>query len=317
MDFNLSFPTANKNVSCLGVIRSKNEDFFVEEVMDISLAGEGEHVWLFVEKRGENTDFIARKIASHSGVRQMDVGLSGLKDRHAVTRQWFSVYLGNKPEPNWDELNDDQLQVISYERHSHKLRRGQHESNRFAIVVRGLEGDIDHLDMALTNVKERGFPNYFGEQRFGRKGANLANAAAMFEGRIKAPKSKRGYYLSAARSFLFNLVLSERISNNDWLEEPFTGPLYGELPRDHNSDYVGCSQLEQSIFEQYPELTKGLYANRLKMEERPLAVVPENMTWQLDGNTLKLEFLLPSGAFATSLLSEIVNYSVFVRTEWK
>ena len=152
MDYNLSFPTANKNINCRGVIRTCDEDFFVEEMMDISLSEEGEHVWLFVEKRGENTDFIARRIAKHAGVREMDIGYSGLKDRHAVTRQWFSVYLGNNPEPDWRLLNDESLQVLSHQRHSHKLRRGQHYANRFVLRVCELQGDMKVLEQALENV---------------------------------------------------------------------------------------------------------------------------------------------------------------------
>ncbi|MFD2229118.1 tRNA pseudouridine(13) synthase TruD [Alkalimarinus sediminis] len=323
MEYNLSFPTVNENVCCQGVIRTTDADFFVEEMMDVSLTGEGEHVWLFVEKRGENTDFIARRLAKHAGVREMDIGYSGLKDRHAITQQWFSVYLGSRPEPEWCLLEDDSLQILSHHRHSHKLRRGQHHANRFALRICQLEGDIASLEQALEAVKHRGFPNYFGEQRFGRGGANVNKAAAMFERRIKATKSKRGFYLSAARSFLFNRVLAERINQNSWLKAPSDGPLYGELPRDlvdktfENDDpngHVGCSQLERVIFEQYPALTKGLYANRLKMEGRPLSVVPQNMSWKVLGDVLEVGFLLPTGSFATSLLNEVVNYRVFERS---
>lgn len=318
MKFDLSFPRANSDVSCQGIIRTRDEDFFVEEMMSLSLTGEGEHVWIFAEKRGENSDFIARKIAKFAGVREMDVGLSGLKDRHAVTRQWFSVYLGNLSEPDWRLLNDENLQIISHQRHSHKLRRGQHYANRFSLRIRQLQGDLARLEQSLQVVSQRGFPNYFGEQRFGRGGGNVEKAASMFERRIKATKSKRGLYLSAARSFLFNKVLAERVKNNSWLEAPLNGPLYGELPREYvgqgECDYIGCSKLEQAVFAEYPELTKGLYANRLKMEERPLSIVPENMAWRLLENVLELDFLLPAGSFATSLLSEVVNYSVFERT---
>lgn len=323
MEYNLSFPTANKHISCQGVIRTHDEDFFVEELMDVSLTDEGEHVWLFVEKKGENTDFIARKIAKFASVREMDIGYSGLKDRHAITRQWFSVYLGNKPAPDWAALNGEALQILSTQRHSHKLRRGEHSANRFVLRIRELEGDLTALESALKEVKQRGFPNYFGEQRFGRHGANVSKAVAMFKREIKATKSKRGFYLSAARSFLFNSVLAERISRQTWLNEPSVGPLYGELPRElvgqtfENEDangYVGCSKLEQSIFEQYPDLTQGLYANRLKMEARALAVIPQNLSWQMLGNVVELEFLLPTGSFATSLLNEVVNYRVFERT---
>ena len=323
MDYNLSFPTANKSKSCQGVIRTCDEDFFVEEMMDVSLTGEGEHVWLFVEKRGENTDFIARRIAKHAGVREMDVGLSGLKDRHAITRQWFSVYLGSQPEPEWSQLNDDNLQILSHQRHSHKLRRGQHYANRFVLRICQLKGDIKALEMSLEDISRRGFPNYFGEQRFGRNGANVNKAVAMFARQIKATKSKRGFYLSAARSFLFNKVLAERINQNSWLEPPVDGPLYGELPRDlveqtfENNDpcgHVGCSRLEKAIFEQYPDLTKGLYANRLKMEVRALSVTPQDMCWKVLEDVLEIEFLLPTGSFATSLLNEVVDYSVFERS---
>ena len=92
MNYDLNFPRASQIEPARGMIKQQAEDFYVEEMMSQELSGEGEHVWLFVEKRGENTDFIARKIAKYADVRPMDVGLSGLKDRHAVTRQWFLAF---------------------------------------------------------------------------------------------------------------------------------------------------------------------------------------------------------------------------------
>ena len=303
-DFCLKFPRASKTTIVSGLIKQVTSDFFVEERMSLELSGEGEHVWLWVEKDGQNTEYVAGQLARFAQVRKMDVGLSGLKDRWAVTRQWFSVYLGNKAEPDWHRFECDGVKVLSFTRHNKKLRRGEHEANFFRIVVRELSQSAN-LDVALTEVEERGFPNYYGPQRFGFDGANLDRGVRYFEGEIKASKSQRSFYLSAARSYLFNLNLAEHVDSNTWLDDKVGGPLYGdESPGDNE-----LTPAERDILDAHPSLKKGIHKNRLRLERRPYVIVPNNMAWQLDEDKLIVEFELPTGVFASSLLAELFDLS--------
>ena len=279
--YELNFPRATKNLPASGLIKEQVEDFYVEELLDPELAGEGEHVWLWLEKRGQNTEYVAEKIAQFAKVKLMDVGFSGLKDRWAVTRQWFSVYLGNKPEPVWSDLNLEGVAILKHGRNLKKLRRGEHLANQFKIVIRSLE-QAQFVEEELKRIAESGFPNYFGAQRFGINGANLERGERFFSGQLKASRSQRSFYLSAARSFLFNLNLSRSITQDTWL----------------------------SILKAYPIFADAIHKNRLKLERRLYSTVPENLSWELADNILTLSFALPSGCFATSLISEFMEYKV-------
>jgi tRNA pseudouridine13 synthase len=302
--FSLKFPRVNKEPVSSGVIKSKTADFYVEEIMRPELSGEGEHVWLWLEKDGQNTEYVAGQLARYAQVKKMDVGLSGLKDRWAVTRQWFSVYLGNKPEPDWALFECEGVKVLRFARHNKKLRRGEHSANLFKLVIRDIV-DPNNLDALLQSVRDRGFPNYFGPQRFGFNGANLDRGALYFEGKIKASKSQRSFYLSAARSYLYNLNLARCIEEESWLDESEGGPLYGDEVPGKNE----LTEIERALLESYSAFKKGIHQNRLKLERRPYVVVPQEMTWKLEGDKLELTFELPTGVFATSLLAEVLELS--------
>lgn len=300
MTYPLDFPRALNISRQKAVFKAAPEDFFVEELLTPSDENAGEHVWLWLEKNGQNTDYVARQLARKAGVRDMDVGVSGLKDRWAVTRQWFSIYLGNRAEADWFRLGLEGVQVIEVLRQPKKLRRGEHRGNRFQITVREIRPD-DALFNALEKLKKVGFPNYFGLQRFGRNGENLTRGEAFFEGRIKASRSQRSYYLSAARSYLFNLILAQKVTDETWNIPGATGALYG----DPQSGVAPVSELETSVFEQYPGLVNGLRKNRMKLDRRPLCIVPDEFEWQCEENSLRLSFSLSPGVFATSLLDEL------------
>ena len=304
-EFSLDFPRASLLQPAKGVIKSKAEDFYVEEVLHPELVEQGEHVWLWVEKTGQNTEFVAEQIAKKAKVKQMDIGFSGLKDRWAVTRQWFSVYLGKKPEPDWFALDIEGVKILRHGRYPKKLRRGEHAANKFELVVRDIENGGD-LDAALRSIKAQGFPNYFGAQRFGFQGANLSRGELFFGGKIKASRSQRSFYLSAARSFLFNLNLAEAVINKVWCSDTEGGPLYG----DEQPGILELKQAEKNLLNQYSVFAQAIHKNRLKLERRPFAIIPENFSWTLDADTLRLSFVLPSGAFATSLLAEFMDYDV-------
>ena len=168
-DPTLYLPFAHGGPVLQGYLRTTPEGFVVEEELGYQASGEGEHVFLKVRKRGRNTQEVARAIAKLAGVSQLAVGYAGLKDRHALTTQHFSVQLPGREAPDWAALEDDSLQVLSAERHHRKIRRGSLQGNRFAIRVDRVQGDRDRAEQSLQRIAAAGVPNYFGAQRFGRE----------------------------------------------------------------------------------------------------------------------------------------------------
>jgi tRNA pseudouridine13 synthase len=298
------------------------EDFQVDENLGFSPLGEGEHVYLHIWKRGENTAWVAEKIAELAQVQVMDVGYCGRKDRHAVTTQWFSIYLPKKEmEPDWSMLNSDSIKILSQSRHSHKLRRGDHETNSFIIRLRNPNA-VNKLsfEQRMSKVLEQGVPNYYGEQRFGRGGNNLAEAhAILVEGKRIRDKQKRGLMLSAARSYLFNQVLSARVSANNWQQliegEPEvypTAPLWG---RGRSSSNNECLQLEMQTLEAWSEWRNGLEHSGLSQERRALILKPAFASWRWIDQDIAVSFTLGSGEFATTILRELTILQSPVKTE--
>jgi len=319
--------------------RTEPEDFRVDEVLGFEPEGDGPHALLCVRKRGLNTQWVAKELARLAGARPVDVGLCGLKDRNAVTSQWFSVNLAGRPEPDWQALNGPELEILSVDRHRRKLRRGAHRANHFQLYLRELRGDIEELGERLLQVARHGVPNYFGEQRFGRQEANLGKASAMFAGTLRVrDRHQRGLYLSAARAMLFNRVLSERIRRRRWdqaldgdmmmldgthsifrvdaVDEAIaariasgdihpTGPLWG---RGEPLVSAGALELERQSLAGYEAWCEGLASAGLKQERRCLRLSPRDLRWDLSGpQTLELAFVLPAGAYATSVLRELVR----------
>lgn len=294
----LACPRANKNSLINAQYKTTPEDFYVEELMDIEFSGEGEHLYLYIEKIGQNTEYVAKQLAKSFGLQQMDVGFSGLKDRWAVTRQWFSLYVRKQQFDAIDLSSIEGVQLIDQARHNKKLRRGEHKGNHFKLVIRGLSS-IDSVEDALEAIRDRGFPNYFGVQRFGREGQNLERAKRWFAGEIKVSRSQRSFYLSAARSYLFNVLLAQRVDDKCWQDGD--GPLYG----DDTEGVEPMSDAERVFFDQYPELVSGLHKNRMTLARRPYKMPAQNLAWAIKADTLTLSFDLAPGAFATSLLAEI------------
>ncbi|MGQ9426744.1 tRNA pseudouridine(13) synthase TruD [Gilvimarinus sp. F26214L] len=306
--FSLDFTRAWGTPTVSACFRSQPEDFQVDEDLGFEPSGEGEHLYLHLRKRGQNTQWLAGQIARFSGVRPMDVGYCGLKDRVAVTSQWFSVYLPKGPEPNWKEFNPEGVEVLTVSRHSRKLKPGMHRANRFGIVLRDLQGELSDR---LTQVG-KAVPNYFGEQRFGCNGGNLEQADRLLvEGQRIKDRKLRGLVMSAARSWLFNLVLSERVRANNWQqclsgdrEDGPTGPLWGR-GRSHVGDHTAA--LESAVLEPWGAWCHGLEHLGLQQERRPLICRPMGFSGELNSGTLKLEFSLAPGQYATAVLREIAE----------
>ena len=151
-----------------GTIRTHPADFFVDEVLGFEPDGAGEHLFVQIEKTGANTPWVASRLADMAGVSPRDVSYAGRKDRHAVARQWFSIWLPGRCDPVWDNADIEGVQILKSMRHGRKLRRGALAGNCFVIVVRQLEGPQSELEKRLLHIRDSGVPNFFGPQRFGR-----------------------------------------------------------------------------------------------------------------------------------------------------
>ncbi len=320
-------------------LRVEPEDFQVTEIPVCFPEGQGEHLWLRVRKRNSNTEWVAKQLARWAGVAPKQVSYAGLKDRHAVTEQWFSLHLPGMADPDLSRIESDEFRIEEAARHSRKLKRGALKGNRFALRLKDWQGDRTLLEQRLQQIAIGGVPNYFGPQRFGHDGGNLQQAQRLFAGEgKKPPRHLRGLYLSAARSYLFNQVLQQRIVNGSWnqalpgdylqldgrhagfiaeaddvdlvarmaaLETHVTGPLWGRgSPRTAEPQ----SHWETDQLAVFASWREGLERAGLEMERRALRVRVEDLQWRWeDDRTLCLEFSLTAGAYATMVLREAVD----------
>ncbi|MBS3964572.1 MAG: tRNA pseudouridine(13) synthase TruD [Methylomonas sp.] len=335
------WPRAYGGPSATGNIKSNPDDFIVEETLSFTPEGHGEHIFLYVEKVGENTEYIARLLARHAGVRQRDIGYAGLKDRHGRTRQWFSVWLPGKDAPDWQAIESERLTILQAIRHPRKLKRGVLAGNRFVILIRHWQGNRVQTEHQLQCIQATGFPNYFGEQRFGHRGGNIEKALALFQGQRVKPE-QRSIYLSAARSLLFNDILAARVTAQTWnqalsgdvfqlegshshfltdlIDAPLiervrisdihpTGALWGRGSLRSSGD---VATRERACADAHPVLVTGLECADLSQDRRALRVKPENLSWHWSDDGLNLAFTLPAGSYATALLREIIVHSDLV-----
>ena len=325
-----------------GFIKQDAADFVVIEDLGFELTGEGEHVFISVRKEGENTLYVARALAKAAGVSDKFVSYAGLKDRHAITEQWFCVNVPSKDTPDFTVVETDQIKILKVIRHNKKLRIGALKGNQFTLKLTDLS-NTDGLLERLENIKKTGVPNYFGEQRFGHDGNNIDRALEMFAGKKIKDRNKRSFYISAARSLLFNQVLSARIQQDQW-QTPIPGDCFilqgsnSFFAEEQLSDDIiervqqGALQLsaplvgkgnsvaladalafEDSILSQYPELLAGLVAAGLRQERKTLILRPQNFSYELLDNSATISFYLPAGCFATSVVRELIEEKHFVR----
>ncbi len=336
--FSLNWPRAYGEPPLRGVIRSTPEDFQVDEVLGFEVDGDGTHAFLKIRKKNANSEWVAKQLARFAAVRPVDVGFAGLKDRRAVTTQWFSVDLAGRDAPDWQQLSEGGIEFIETTRHRRKLKRGALRGNRFKLVVREIEGDMSLFKARLSKIADHGLPNYFGEQRFGF--SNLAKATAMFSGQLKkVRRPEKGIYLSAARSWLFNKIVAARVETGSWhraiagdvmmlngtqsifpIETPDeeiqqridrfdlhpTGAMWGsgEL-----ASSLEVKSLELAATENEALFCDGLKRAGLKQQRRSLRLMPlELQCKQLDATSLELTFELPAGSYATVVLRELLDF---------
>ncbi len=321
---------------CLGRFRLRPEHFVVLEQLRESPSGEGEHSLIEVEKIGQNTAWVARWLARETGVAPRDVGYCGQKDRHARCRQWFSVPRHVSPS---DLSPPEGVEVQTVARHHRKLRLGAHSANHFELqlaIDAGAEGFLARCEA----IAQHGCPNWFGAQRFGRDGGNLARAREWFESGGRVRRDQRSFLLSAARSHLFNQFLMQRVAQGTWntavdgdilnldgsgsvfycetaddaicarvasADVHPTGPMWGrgEATRDGQ-----CAARERALLADESALMDGLEQHGLRAERRPLRVCPSDLQATLsdDHSTARLTFTLRPGQFATAVLQEIGEF---------
>lgn len=337
----MTLPRAFGPVHANLALRSQVQDFVVIEDLGLEPSGEGEHLWLWIEKQGLDTAWAVKQLAKHLSVAVRQISWSGRKDRHAICRQWLSVHLPGQslalPE-QWPEG----IKVLAAHRHHRKLRVGTHKGNFFQIHLRGTAEDLRPRWQTLV---EQGVPNWFGEQRFGHAGGNLAKAEQWFQGQYRPARHERDLLLSAARSFLFNQLLSLRVEEGSWnqllageicllgdgrsaflheADEPTQaqdnlsrcqqGMIQPSLPLFGRSGSLQpqaeAQRLEDRLQEQWPVLCQGLLAQGLESARRPCRVYPQQCQFEQDEQGVRLAFRLPKGSFATALIYELCDYEL-------
>ncbi|MEY1661496.1 tRNA pseudouridine(13) synthase TruD [Isoalcanivorax beigongshangi] len=330
-------PGAHGAVPASGVLRSRPDDFIVDEQMGFAPDGEGEHLWLQLCKVNWNTTDLALALARMAKLPLRAVGYSGLKDRQAVTTQWFSLHLPGREDPDLSALPDG-VTLVSAARHRRKLNRGTHRANRFDLRLRQADGDVAAVAERAALIRAQGVPNYFGVQRFGRYGDNAERATAWLLGEGEAPRKQalRSLWLSAVRSDLFNQVLAERVRQDNWqrwlpgdiLQLDGRSALFqgdddpqvaarvaaGEvhptapLPGDGGMSSSGlCAALEASVLAPSSAVIAALASHQVSAARRAtrLPVADLQVDWEAD-QVLRVQMSLPAGAFATTVLAELV-----------
>ncbi len=340
-EFDSLFPTLNK-VTATGKLRSEAADFHVVEHSEVCFTEEGEHLWLKIEKTSSNTAWAATQIASACKVPARQVGFAGLKDRHAITQQWFSVQLPQISDIKIIKAKlPDEISILEHHWHHRKIKTGQLKFNEFKLIVRDVQGDRLATEQNIRCIQRTGVPNYFGPQRFGHDLSNIQQTKDWFAGTIKVNNKRlKGLLISTARSHIFNLILAERIKKELW-QHPITGDVI-QLNQSHSwfpakdattkelSDRLAafdvhisaalwgedsvqstdqCAILENNIANSLPEYQPGFKTHRVKQDRRAMRIVTTDFNHIWVDNDLHLSFKLQPGAYATSVLREIIQTS--------
>lgn len=329
-----------------GILKQEPEDFKVTEELGYAPCGEGEHQYLWVEKTLANTAWVAEQLAKYTGLPLRQVTYAGRKDKYAVTQQWFGIHAPGKADFDFSSFNCDGVKILSQHRHNKKLRTGQLRGNRFAITLKQVS-DPESLIKNLNRAAVDGVPNYFGEQRFGtvrvdengqrQEGGNLQLAEKMLNGEVIRNRNKRNMAISALRSWLFNEVISQRITNGqlnvllagdalmlNGSNSFFINDLSDDLPARYAQQDLAPTAalwgkgkppclddalaLEMSVANTVPKVCNYLQDAGLKQERRPVKIWPQQLEWQHNGDTVKVEFSLPSGCYATTVLRECIDF---------
>ena len=322
-----------------GQLKANPEDFLVVEDLGFEPDGEGEHILVRILKNGCNTRFVAEALAKFLKIHAREVSFAGQKDKHAVTEQWLCARVPGKEMPDLTQFQLEGCQVLEYARHKRKLRLGALKGNQFTLILREVKGR-DDVEARLHAIVDGGVPNYFGAQRFGIGGSNLHGALRWAEsGAPVRDRNKRSFWLSAARSALFNQIVSERLKKTDfnqvvdgdalqlsgrgsWFvasaeeqallqarvdarELMITAALPGTGDWGTQRDAL---VFEQTVLAEETALQSLLQREKVEAARRAMLLYPQQLSWNWwDDVTVELRFWLPAGSFATSVVRELIN----------
>jgi tRNA pseudouridine13 synthase len=322
-----------------GAIGPDPEDFRVEELPAYLPSGEGEHLYVELEKRELSTPDLVRRVAEAAAVEARDIGYAGLKDKHAVTSQWLSLPGRAKPPESW--ILSDGIRVLRASRHGNKLRTGHLNGNRFRIGLVGVDTEaLSRAQAIADHLRQHGMPNYFGAQRFGRGGENVARALGWLAGGGRARLSPflLKLYPSVVQSEVFNRYLTLRAAEGldraligevvrlegsyasfvvedpeaetrRWLARDIqlTGPMPGPKMRPASGR---PSQLETQAAAALglDERSAQVLAKFAPGARRDLLVFAKDLAISAgEPGRLWLEFSLPAGSYATVLVRELLR----------
>ncbi|MFO2805352.1 tRNA pseudouridine(13) synthase TruD [Legionella pneumophila serogroup 1] len=337
--YSLNWPRAYGIPNSTATFKLCPEDFQVNELFEGQFSGEGEHIVLKIEKKGLTTEEVVKSLARLINKPIKLISYAGLKDKQALTTQWLSIHAPGEVIEGIETLEAPGWKILECTRHNKKLRPGFLSGNHFTIALRDVSNETD-LIHRIEQIKLKGVPNYFGEQRFGRDGGNLIKAEEILvQGRKVKDRFLKGMYFSAARSWLYNLILSRRVKESSW-----NLPLLGDVIQlvGSNSVFVNDKSMDEQLLQRIGEkdvspasplpgrsknLVKGpalqiineVYAewsawldglekNGLEEAWRANILYPEQIEYRINQGTVELSFVLPAGAYATVVLRELVQY---------
>lgn len=336
--YSLDWPRVYGDLKATALFKSTPEDFQVDELVNTEFTGEGEHILLHIEKRGMTTEEVVKSLARLINKPTKLISYAGLKDRQALATQWLSVHAPGETIDGIESLEAPGWKVVDSARHNKKLRPGYLTGNRFKVRLRELTNAED-LIQRIEQVKQSGVPNYFGEQRFGREGGNLIRAEEMLVQKRKVKdRFLKGMYCSAARSWLFNLILAQRVTQNSWNKA-----LAGDVMQLSGSNSIFCPEeispeierrilekdispasplsgkgknpasgqaleLINTVYSHWQSWLQGLESQGLELAWRANILHVEDFQYTLNDQTMDLSFNLPAGTYATTLLRELVAY---------
>jgi tRNA pseudouridine13 synthase len=338
----LPLPFITQNLPGIGgTSKGRAEDFIVEEIPAYPPEEAGEFLFLWVEKTGLSAEQLTSHLARSLKIAHQDIGMAGMKDRQAVTRQMVSVPA--RCQPLVESFQQEQIRILEVHRHRHKLRTGHLRGNRFSILVRDVAGRALENALAIaTQLEKTGVANFFGDQRFGRDAETLRLGLELLQGTKTPgaiPRARRKFLLrlalSAVQSALFNRALVERmrddlmhkvvagdvmqvtasggpfVAQDPTIEQPrfeareivISGPIFGPKMKQPAGEIV-LREDRLLADSGIPREAFDRFSNLTPGTRRPYLIWPEVLTIAAEADGVRLAFTLPSGCYATVVLRE-------------